>query len=109
MEQEKIVITITEDASKDTSQPATRAIPSENGEKIICVKTIQDSRENCTLSNSVFNGENVRKRPIPSYIGKLIHVDEEQESHKDDSRRGNSGVSWYPRYQKIFGLTENFD
>ena len=25
------------------------------------------------------------------------------------ARRGNNGVSWYPRYQKIFGLTENFD
>ena len=25
------------------------------------------------------------------------------------SRRGNNGVSRYPRYQKVFGLTENFD
>ena len=25
------------------------------------------------------------------------------------SRRGNNGVSRYPRYQKIFELTENFD
>ena len=25
------------------------------------------------------------------------------------TRRGNNGVSRYPRYQKIFGLTENFD
>ena len=24
-------------------------------------------------------------------------------------RRGNNGVSWYPRYQQIFWLTENFD
>ena len=24
-------------------------------------------------------------------------------------RRGNNGVSRYPSYQKIFGLTENFD
>ena len=27
---------------------------------------------------------------------------------KDMTRRGNNGVSMYPRYQKIFGLTENF-
>ena len=27
----------------------------------------------------------------------------------DISRRGNNGVSWYPRYQKIFWLKENFN
>ena len=26
----------------------------------------------------------------------------------DPPRRGNNGISWYPRYQKIFWLTEKF-
>ena len=82
--QDQIIITITINSSKDTSDPASRSISSENGKEIVCIKTIKYSREDRALSYAVSDGKDVRKVPIPINITKLVHVNEEQESHKDD-------------------------
>ena len=81
---DEIIITITKNSSKDISNPTARSIYSKNGKEIAGIKTIENSRQNCSLSYAIPDWKNVRKVPIPIDICKLVHVNEEQESHEDD-------------------------
>ena len=53
-------------------------------EEIVSVKTVEYPRQNCALPDAVLNTEEIRKRTVPSDIYELVHVDEEQESEKDN-------------------------
>ena len=78
---QEIVITISENSHKHIVDPATSHIPSELDKEIIGIKAIEDTRQDSPLSNTILNRENTGKVSVPSYIGKLVHVDEQQESH----------------------------
>ena len=69
---DEIIITITKNSSKDISNPTARSIYSKNGKEIAGIKTIENSRQNCSLSYTIPDWKNVRKEPIPIDISKLV-------------------------------------
>ena len=51
--------------------------------EIVHVKTVKDSAENRPLSNTVTHSEDVGEHSITSNIGKLKHVDDDEDSEED--------------------------
>ena len=80
----QIVIAVTENTHEYIIHPAASSFSSENGKKIIGVKTVKNPGQNRARKNVVLNWENIWQRPVPLNISILIHIDEQEESHKDD-------------------------
>ena len=67
---------------KDTIDPSACLVPPEVSKKLIGVKTVENSKKNGPLPHTFFNKEHIKKKSIPAQIRKLVHIDEEQKSHK---------------------------
>ena len=80
----KAVIAITSDTKKGALDPSTTATITEKAKESIHIKTVQKSRQDCTLANSIPHVEVARELAVPTDIGKLVDVDEDQESKEDD-------------------------
>ena len=63
--------------------PTTSGLLSEDLEEIIYIIAVEDSRRNCALTNSVGEAESGGEHSVPSDIGKLESVDDDQDSEKD--------------------------
>jgi hypothetical protein len=55
----QIVIAVTENTHEDIIHPAACSFSSENGKKIIGIKTVKNSGQNRALTYAVLNGENI--------------------------------------------------
>ena len=77
------MIAISEDSMKVVIYPATDGSAFEKAEEVVHIKTVQNSAQNCALSNTVTHSENVRKYSIPSHVGILEHVDYHEDSQED--------------------------
>ena len=62
--------------------PAAKPASPEDSEQIIHVNTIEDGTQNCSLSDTISHGEEVGDQSIPSDIGKLVDINEDQKSNK---------------------------
>ena len=63
--------------------PTAIGLPSEEDKKFVDIKTVENSRKNLALANTVGKFEEGREAIVPSDIGKLKGVDEDEESDKD--------------------------
>ena len=63
--------------------PTSSCSPSKDVEKMVDIKTIQDSRKNLALANAIAESEDGREETIPSNVGKLKLIDNDEESDKD--------------------------
>ena len=63
--------------------PTTSGFPSKDLEKVINIKTVEDSRKDCPLTNPIRKTEGRGEHSIPSYISKLEHINEDQNSEED--------------------------
>ena len=78
------VIAVTSDAKEDTIYPAAVATSSQELKESIHVKTVEKSWKDRTLTDAIGQAEDAGVVAIPTNIGKLIDVDENQESNEDD-------------------------
>ena len=63
--------------------PTTSHFTPEETEEIVHVKTVKDSAENRPLSNTVTHSEDVGEHSIPSDVGELKHVNDDEDSKED--------------------------
>ena len=78
------VIAVSSDAKEDTVYPATISTSSQELKESIHIKTVEKSREDRTLTDAISQAEDAGVLAIPTNIGELINVDEDQEPNEDD-------------------------
>ena len=69
--------------------PTAIGLPSEEDKKFVDIETIKDSRKNLTLTNPVGKFEAGGETTVPSDIGELKGIDEDEES---DENLGHVGT-----------------